>query len=331
MSALGIEQQYLASLSEILAKGKEKHPERKLEAGRKLSHYTKGVSCIQLTHYMDDGFPLFTTKKMGLKTIAVELEGFINGITDKSWYKERGCNIWNEWANPIKVQETALQKELEEREYHGDSSIILSKNTIAKIKEEENDLGPIYGYQWRRFDEQYGKYNGFPVDFADTANGVLHGVDQLKNIVDTLKTNPNDRRMVCSAWNPNQMDIMALPPCHMMWGVSHWDGELDLWWVQRSCDALLGVPYNVASYGLLLKLIANEVGMKANKLVGWMVDYHLYSNQFDAVEELLKREPFPLPKVEITGNKSIFDWTHKDFALRNYTHHPALDKVEVVV
>ncbi len=322
--AEGIEQQYLNSLREILEHGEEKHPERKLEAGRKLSHYTKGVSCIALQHYMSDGFPLMTHKKMGLKTIAVELEGFIKGITDKKWFQERNCHIWDEWANPVKVKEIAIQKQNDERVYSGDFSIVLTKEAIAKIQKEENDLGPLgYSWNWRKFGQHY--------DTTWAKHSCDKGVDQLAEIVDSLKNNPNDRRMVCSAWNPNQFPEMALPPCHMMWGVSHWNGKLDLWWIQRSCDALLGVPYNIASYALLLLLLAKESGLTANKLTGWMVDYHLYSNQFEAAQQAIDRPIFPLPTVQITGQKSIFDWTYEDFLLKDYQCGEPLEKVEVVI
>lgn len=324
MTRLGIEQQYLASLRQILDEGEEKHPERKLEGGRKLSHYTKGVSCLALTHYMDDGFPLFTTRKLWLKNTAVELEGFIKGITDKKWFEDRGCPYWRGWANPIKVKEKAEAQQDSEREYHGDASMILSKETITKIQEEENDLGPIYGYQWRNFNKTYPGQNEEDGDFS-------HYADQFKDIVQTLKTNPNDRRMVCSAWNPNQFDYMSLLPCHICWGVTHWNGKLDLWWTQRSVDMYAGLSANISSYALLLLLLAKESGFKANKLTFWGVDCHLYSNQFENAKIQIEREPLSLPIVNITGDKSIFDWTYQDFQLLRYQHYPALEKVEVVV
>jgi thymidylate synthase len=346
---MNIEQQYLASLREILDYGEEKHPERKLEAGRKLSHYTKGVSCIALSHYMSDGFPLMTHKKMGLKNIAIELEGFIKGITDKAWYEQRGCMIWHAWANPEAVKQAYQEwyyKPWRKRQdeidasgflYFSDPNILISFESVKNdIQKALQDLGPIYGYQWRKFNEHYNcddgpEQYGWRVGNDWEVNGVEKGVDQLKEVVDSLKNNPDDRRMVCSAWNPNQFNFMALPPCHMMWGVSHWNGKLDLWWVQRSADALLGVPYNIASYGLLLQLLAKEAGMKANKLTGWFVDYHLYSNQFEAAKQALARQTYQLPMVEILGKKSIFNWTHEDMKLSCYDSEGLLDKVEVVV
>lgn len=292
MSRLGIEQQYLASLREILDYGEEKHPERKLEAGRKLSHYTRGISHVAFTHYMADGFPLFTHRKLWLKNTAVELEGFIKGITDKKWYQDRSCPYWDQWSNPK------------------------SNNS--------NDLGPIYGYQWRSFNKTYSSQNEDDGDFNNYT-------DQLKNIVDTLKSSPNDRRMVCSAYNPNQFEHMSLVPCHIIWGVDHWNGKLNLWWTQRSVDAYLGIGANISSYALLLLLLCKESGFKPGKLTFWGVDYHLYSNQFENAKLCLGRMTHALPTVEITGDKSIFDWTYKDFVLKDYVSEPPLEKVEVVV
>ncbi len=298
MDRLGIEQQYLASLREVLDYGKTKHPERKLEAGRKLSHHTKGISCVSLTHHMDDGFPLLTTRKLPLKNTAIELEGFIKGITDKKWFEERGCPYWREWSNPKSV--------------------------------DSNDLGPLgYSWGWRKFGQHYEYNDRELLDIPK--NGVEKGYDQLDNIVQTLKTNPNDRRMICSAVNPTQLDIVALPSCHTSFGIVHYNGKIDLWFTMRSCDFYLGWVANIASYALLLLLLAKESGFKANKLTSWLADCHIYSNQFDNVKKQLERKPFDLPTVNIINNKSIFDWTHQDFELLNYHYHPALSKIDVVV
>lgn len=301
-------QSYLELLRNIIANGTEKLPERKLEDGRKLSHGTIGIPNQIFSHNMSDGFPLLTTKKVSLRNVAVELEFFIKGLTDKQWLKDRNCHIWDQWKNPT--------------------------------SDDDNDLGPLgYSHQWRKFGGQYGSIKttemnpDYPNQWVRHPNGVNHGYDQLKNIVDTLKTNPNDRRMICSAWNPNQIHMMALPPCHYSWGVTVYDNKLNMIVTIRSQDELLGKPYNIASYALLLKLLSKSSGFEANNLTIIALDSHLYLNQIDAAKEQLNREPMKLPTVDIIGDEpfDIFNWTHKDFKLNNYKHHPPLQKVEVVI
>lgn len=251
---------------------------------------TKKVTGIMFEHSMRDGFPLLTTKQMYPKAGMVELEGFINGITDKQWYQERGCHFWDDWCNPKKVKYG-----------HGEE-------TKAKMKD-ENDLGPIYGYQWINFNGEYvATDKRYP------------GTDQLESIIDTLKTNPLDRRMICSAWNPAQLHQMALPPCHLMFQCLCNGKELDLIWYQRSCDMFLGVPYNIMSYALLLKLISDTTNKIPRKLIGVLADAHIYENHLDQVQEQLSRTPLPLPTLH-THVRNIFDWTHKDISIADYNHH----------
>lgn len=285
---------YLNILSSIIKYGTRKYPTRSIG---NVGQIDGSVATLMLpnmifNHRMKDGFPLLTTKKMSIRNIAVELEGFIHGITDKSWYQERGCHIWDEWANPESVT--------------GDT-----KEDRLNSQKQSNDLGPIYGAQWRNF------------------NGA--GFDQLKYIVDTLKTNPNDRRMVCSAWNPSQFQSMALLPCHVMFNITTSGNELNLVWLQRSNDFFLGNPYNIASYGLLLTLLAREADMEPGLLTGVFVDCHLYENQISVANEQLKRTPYDLPQLKIKDrSKSIWDWTHEDIELVGYQCHPRL-KCEVYV
>lgn len=295
---------YLSIVSDVLEFGKWKKPVRHQADGTavELANDTFALANVTFSHHMSNGFPLLTTKKMPLKTILVELEGFIKGITDKQWYKDRGCNIWNEWANPKKVAEAGFEA---------------TKNGESWIKSQAqmqiNDLGPIYGSQWRAFDGR---------------------ADQLKTIVDTLHKNPYDRRMVCSAWNPNQIDEMALPPCHWGWNVTVIDDEINLFWVQRSCDLMLGVPFNIASYAALLMLLAKESGFKPGNLSGMLVDCHIYRNHLDGAHEQLKREPRKLPTLNIkdkNGKFSIFDWEASDVELIGYDSHPKLKFGEVTV
>jgi len=276
--------EYLKTLETILATGFLK-PNR-----TGTSAFTSMPMILQ--HDMAEGFPLLTTKKMGIKTIAAELEFFIKGLTDKQWLKDRKCNIWNEWCNPKKIPAG------------------LSKEEIKEFQANENDLGKVYGYQWRNFNS------------AD--------YDQLEKIIIKLKSDPTDRRMICSAWNPLQLSEMALPPCHLMWGVQVLDGKLNLWWVQRSCDQLLGIPYNLASYALLLKLLALESGLAEGVLTGFLVDVHIYENHIDQVKEQLNRTPYNLPTLEIKNFKSIFEWEYTDIELKDYTSHPAI-KADIAV
>lgn len=243
-------------------------------------------------HDMSKGFPLLTTKKVPMRLIATELEFFINGITDKQWLIERNNHIWDEWAKPQKApyghDEASKKKMLEER-----------------------DLGPIYGFQWRHFNAPYTNYDS---DY----NG--KGIDQLKKIVETLKTNPRDRRMIVSAWNPIQFGEMALPPCHYSFQVTTIGDKLNLMWNQRSVDTMLGLPFNIASYALLLHLLAKETGFKEGKLVGFLGDVHVFENHIDGAKEQLSRDPgkYPLPKIETENWKSIFNWKSEDTKLLGY-------------
>lgn len=279
-------------------------------------------------HDMDMGFPLITTKKMGLKNIATELEFFLYGITDKKWLQDRRCKIWNEWANPIKVEQAYnLKKAMLE----WDSTAISSQQkTILRnsIMDSERDLGPIYGFQWRHFGGEYQwDENRIAHDPTDNFNHERPGVDQVANAIYKLKNNPNDRRIIVSAWNPVDFPQMALPPCHMMHQLIVRDGKLNLIWTQRSCDMFLGIPYNIASYALLLLLYAKEAGLKPGVLKGELHDAHIYTNHLDQVAQQLQRKPYPLPTVEIPdGNwHGMLNW-HADggFVLRDYICHEKL-------
>ena len=249
-------------------------------------------------HDMSKGFPLLTTKKIPLRLIASELEFFINGITDKKWLQDKNNHIWDEWAKPQKAP------------YGHDEA---SKKRML----EERDLGPIYGFQWRHFNAPYESYE---TDYTNK------GIDQLKKVIETLKTNPRDRRMIVNAWNPLQFSEMALPPCHYSFQVTTIGDKLNLMWNQRSVDTMLGLPFNIASYALLLHLIAKETGFKEGKLVGFLADVHLFENHVEGAKEQLSRDPlkYPLPKVETKNWKSIFDWKNEDTILLNYESYPRI-------
>lgn len=273
-----------------------------LENGVRKNNRT-GVDAITVAgrmfeHDMSTGFPLLTTKKVPLRLIATELEFFIKGITDKQWLMDRNNHIWDEWANPKKAP------------YGHDEE---SKKKMAA----ERDLGPIYGFQWRHFNAPYKGYD------ADCAG---QGVDQLANVVAMLKKNPQDRRMIVSAWNPQQFHEMGLPPCHYAFQVTVIDNKLNLLWNQRSVDTMLGLPFNIASYALLLHLLAKESGLGEGKLVGFLADTHIYINHIDGAKEQLSRDvnKYPLPHLETKNFSSIFDWKSEDTELVGYESYPRI-------
>ncbi|MEK6873098.1 MAG: thymidylate synthase [Nanoarchaeota archaeon] len=280
---------YLNLVDRILTEGKEKSDRTGIG--------NLAIFGIELKHDMSQGFPLLTTKKMYTKSIFVELEGFIKGITDKKWYQDKNCHIWDDWCNP---QIVPYAHDLE---------------TKRKMFE-ERDLGPIYGFQWRHFG---AKYDGYNRDY----NG--EGIDQLSNIVKTLKTNPMDRRMVVSAWNPLDLDKMALPPCHYSFEVSIINNKLNLKWNQRSVDTMLGLPFNIASYATILHLLAKEAGFKEGTLIAHLGDTHIYKNQVENAKLQLTRKPYPLPEIEITNFSSIFNWQHNQIKTNNYQCHPKIE------
>jgi thymidylate synthase len=284
---------------------------RVLETGFKKENRT-GVDTIALpfqtiSYDMSLGFPLLTTRAIPFKSVRVELEGFLNGITDKQWYKSRGCHFWDQWCNPTSW----------DVKYGG------------KKPDEVDDLGPIYGYQWVNWN--YAGKNG---EYANQNGGSGILVDwtknQIKDIVDKLKNSPSDRRMICSAWNPDQLNYMALPPCHLLWQTTVIGGKVHLTWFQRSCDLALGVPSNIASYALLLLLLSKEAGLAAGTLNGVLNDCHVYDNHVDGLKEQLTREPRSAPTVEITSN-SIWNWTHEHVRIEKYHPHPKIAMGSVAV
>lgn len=236
-------------------------------------------------HDMSKGFPILTTKRVPFNLVASELEFFIRGLTDKRWLQERNNHIWDEWCSPDKVP------------YGHDND---TKNKMLK----EFDLGPVYGRQWRNFSGS--------------------GIDQLKNLVNTLKTNPSDRRMIVSAWSPSDIPHMALPPCHWAFQCTVLDGRLNLMWNQRSVDVFLGLPFNIASYALLLHLLAKECKLDEGKLCGFLGDTHIYTNHLTQVEKQLSRVPYELPSIKTEVFTSIFDWVYTDTKVINYKHYPGI-------
>lgn len=259
---------------------------------------TIAIAGAMFEHDMSKGFPLLTTKKVPFKCVATELEFFIKGITDKQWLKDHKNHIWDEWASPNKAP-------------YGHSKEAKEKMTT------ERDLGPIYGFQWRHFNAEYNSYD---TNYKDT------GIDQLKKVVEMLKKNPHDRRMIVSAWNPQQIPHMALPPCHYAFQVTVIDNKLNLLWNQRSVDTMLGLPFNIASYAILLHLLAKESGLKEGKLVGFLADTHIYKNHFKGAKEQLSRsvDMYKLPTIETENFTSIFNWNARDTQLLNYKYQPKI-------
>lgn len=236
---------------------------------------TRSVFGQQMRFDLSRGFPLMTTKKMHLKSIIHELLWFIKGDTNVKYLQDNGVRIWNEWAD------------------------------------ENGDLGPIYGSQWRN-------WNG-------------EGIDQLAQVVDKLKNNPNDRRMIVSAWNVSKIPEMHLPPCHMMFQFYVANGKLSCMLYQRSCDMFLGVPFNIASYALLTMMLAQVCDLEPGEFVHTLGDTHIYHNHFEQVKEQLRREPLPLPTMKLNPQvKDINDFKYEDFTLENYECYGAI-KAQVAV
>lgn len=232
----------------------------------------------QMRFDLKEGFPLLTTKKLHLRSIIYELLWFIAGDTNIKYLTDNGVRIWNEWAD------------------------------------ENGDLGPVYGHQWRSWEASDGRV-----------------IDQLSNVIDTIKNNPDSRRMIVCAWNPGDLDKMALPPCHCMFQFFVADGKLSCMLYQRSCDLFLGVPFNIASYALLTMMIANVCGLEYGEFVHTLGDAHIYKNHLEQVKLQLTREPRTLPKMKINPDvKSIFDYKYEDFELCDYDPHPHI-KGEVSV
>ena len=248
-----------------------------LENGEKKEDRT-GVGTISLfgtqTRYnLNDGFPLLTTKKVHLKSIIHELLWFLRGNTNIKYLQDNGVRIWNEWAD------------------------------------ENGDLGPVYGKQWRNF----------------------NGVDQITNVINTLKTNPNSRRIIVSAWNPQDVDKMALPPCHTMFQFFVINNKLSCQLYQRSADCFLGVPFNIASYALLTMMVAQVCDLELGDFVHTTGDTHIYLNHLEQVNLQLTREPYPLPKMKINKDKKdIFSFEYEDFELMDYQCHPTIKGVVAV-
>ncbi|NKD76799.1 thymidylate synthase [Haematospirillum sp. H1815] len=228
----------------------------------------------QMRFDLEDGFPLLTTKKLHLKSIAYELLWFLRGDTNIAWLKEHGVSIWDEWAD------------------------------------ENGNLGPVYGAQWR----------SWPAPTPDSPDRTL---DQIRTVVDSLRTNPDSRRHIVSAWNPAQVDSMALPPCHCLFQFHVAEGRLSCQLYQRSADIFLGVPFNIASYALLTLMMAQVTGLQPGEFIHTLGDAHLYLNHLDQAREQLTRKPMALPRMTLNpAVTDLFAFRYEDFTLEGYNAHP---------
>lgn len=257
---------------------------------------TISVFGYQMRFNLGEGFPLLTTKKVHLKSIIHELLWFISGSTNIKYLVDNDVRIWNDWPYDLYKKSPDFQGETIEE-------------FAAKIKESDEfakkygNLGPVYGKQWRDF----------------------NGVDQLSNLIEQIKTNSNSRRLIISAWNPAEVDKMALPPCHSFMQFYVAEGKLSCQLYQRSADVFLGVPFNIASYALFTMMIAQVCGLEPGDFVHTLGDAHIYLNHLDQVNKQIKRSLRPLPKMVINPNvKSIFDFKYEDFTLLNYNPHSGI-------
>ncbi|WP_286219461.1 thymidylate synthase [Paraoerskovia sediminicola] len=232
---------------------------------------TRSVFGRQIRYDLARGFPLITTKRVHVRSVVAELIWFLRGESNVRWLQEQGVTIWDEWAD------------------------------------EDGDLGPVYGVQWRSWPTPDGGH-----------------VDQIAKVVESIRTNPDSRRHVVSAWNPGEVDDMALPPCHALFQFYVADGRLSCQLYQRSADLFLGVPFNIASYALLTHMVAAQCGLEVGDFVWTGGDVHVYDNHVEQVERQLAREPYPYPTLRLAPRDSIFDYEVADVEVVDYVHHPGI-------
>lgn len=296
-----LDKQYLELLDDILVNGTSKDD--------RTGTGTYSVFGRQIRHDMKTGFPLLTTKKMAWKTMTNELLWFLRGETNIKWLVENGCNIWNGDAYKAYLNKDSVKHQWERGGDVAEMDVFLSIIKDSMDNEDFGELGPVYGKQWRDW----------------------NGNDQIKNLIKGLKENPDGRRHMVSAWNVGELDQMVLPPCHYGFQCYVREGKyLSLMWNQRSVDTFLGLPFNIASYGLLLEILAKEVDMIPDELIGNLGDVHLYSNHLEQAREQITRAPFELSRLVINDefwnpDASFLDQIEHiqsdDFYIENYQCH----------
>jgi thymidylate synthase len=303
MTAKNIDEQYLLLLEDIILNSNKKSD--------RTGTGTLSVFGRRISHNMEDGFPLLTTKKMAWKSIVTELLWFLRGDTNIKYLLDNNSHIWDGDC----YQRYCMLCEGSNGPYYDKEEFINKIKTNDFFGKKWGDLGKIYGYQWRNWG----------------------GIDQIQNLIDELKTNPDSRRLMVSAWNVSDLPKMALPPCH--YSFQFYTRELDsgqrgisLMWNQRSVDTCLGLPFNIASYGLLLHIVAKMVGMVPEQLIGSLGDTHIYRNHVEGALEQIKRTWFPLPSLvfsdDLDFSGTIDDFlataTPERFKIENYTSHPSI-------
>ena len=324
-----IDEQYLTIAKSILENGVDK--------GDRTGTGTKSIFSAQVVHDMSEGFPLLTTKKVFWKGIVTELLWFLRGETNIKYLVENGNNIWV--GDAYKKYEIWADEVIKNHNYLKYSK----KEFIEKIKadnefaKEWGELGPIYGAQWRDWGGEFSEHH------SDRKGGTgrhFKGIDQISQAIHTLKTNPDSRRIIVNAWNVGELDNMTLPPCH--WAFELYTEETDLGkrrlslkWHQRSCDFFLGVPFNIASYALLLEILSKEVNMLPGTLVGDLTNVHIYNNHIEQMEEQISRDPYEYeyPQLLISDELTFGEGIDKfldscgktiDFRVEGYESHPPI-------
>lgn len=309
-----MEQSYLAIGKKILAEGHKKSDRTGVG--------TKSIFGAQMRFDLSQGFPLLTTKKVPFGLIKSELLWFLKGDTNIRYLLQHNNHIWDEWAFERYVRSAAYKGP--DMTDFGRRSLVdedfkqvyqaEAKKFCEKILDDEDfaekygNLGKVYGYQWRHWETKEGKT-----------------IDQIQNAIDLIRDHPDSRRIIVSAWNPEDIPEMALPPCHTMFQFYVNDGKLSCQLYQRSADLFLGVPFNIASYALLTHLMAHETGLEVGDFVHTLGDAHLYNNHFEQMKEQLQREVRPAPKLILNQDKhSIFDFDMEDIKLVGYDPHPAI-------
>ena len=284
-----LDKQYQDLLKDILENGEDKDD--------RTGTGTLSVFGRQIRHDMSEGFPLLTTKKMAIKTMMTELKWFLKGDTNIRYLVQNGCNIWN--GDAYKQYKRAYEWDLDD--------YLSEEDFIQKIKDDElfartwGELGPLYGKQWKNW----------------------NGIDQIQRLVNDIKTNPDSRRLMVSAWNVDKLNLMTLPPCHYGFQCYVSDGKLSLMWNQRSVDTFLGLPFNIASYGTLLLLLCEETGYRPGELIGNLGDTHLYKNHLNQAAEQISRTPaISLPDIYL-NNVDILNGEF-DYKVLGYESHPPI-------
>jgi thymidylate synthase len=301
-----LDKQYQSLLQDIIDNGIEKKD--------RTGTGTISVFGRQIRHKMSDGFPLLTTKKMVFKTMVTELLWFLRGDTNIKYLVDNGCHIWDGDVYKNYAAKTSMDVDGQ----YTKEEFINKIKTDDKFAKKWGELGPIYGKQWRRWEGVTKK------QLTSTIYEMNWGsFDQIANLINNLKTNPDSRRLMVNAWNVSELDQMVLPPCHYGFQCYVREGKyLSLMWNQRSVDTFLGLPFNIASYGLLLEIIAKEVNMIPDELIGNLGDVHLYSNHIEQAKEQISREPFELPKL--TLEHSGLDPVELVYKLEDYQSHPTI-------